>query len=40
MRSPKELASHRATAETGAAFTATREGGFAMLTPIAPRAEA
>lgn len=36
----RHLAKHRATAETGAAFTATRRDGFAMVTPITARAEA
>lgn len=34
------LARHRATREAGAAFAATREGGFAMLEPLTPRAAA
>ena len=35
-----ELAKHRATIGSGAAFTATRQDGFAMVTPITARAEA
>ena len=34
------LAAHRAPREAGAAFSATREGGLALIEPLTPRAEA
>lgn len=40
MTPDKDLSRYCATAETGAAFTATLKGSFSMLTLITSRAEA
>lgn len=40
MTPDRDLSQFCATVDTGAAFTATLEGGFSMLTPITARDEA
>lgn len=40
MMPPEDLSRYTATAETGAGFTATKDGLLVMLTPITPRATA